>query len=254
MFPCRLLLIFSVCMFGFLTNGSAETTLIIVTDEHPPHVSKNPKESFLTEVLDEVAREMGVKFEFRFMPWKRCELSVEKLEAWGAVPYVRTLEREKKCYFSDSLYYYQSKFFYYNPAGKRKQIRYTELSDLKDYRIGAVKGYYYEQVFLKAGLNVEYVTAEEQNFKKLKEGRIDLIPADEVLGFYIIRKLYPPEDAGKFFTLSKQLNVSGNFLMTSKHYPDTQKLLARFNAALMKIKKNGVYQRILDKHGIKVTY
>jgi polar amino acid transport system substrate-binding protein len=239
-------------VFGFSSKGSAQTTLIIATGEHAPHVSENPKDSILTEIFDEVAHEMGVKFVFKFMPWKRCELSVEKLEAWGAIPYVSTPEREKKFYFSDKLYDNQSKFFFYS-GGPHKEIPYAELTDLKGYRIGAVRGYYYEKEFLDAGLNVEYAASEEQNFRKLKAGRVDLVPADEVLGFFLIRKLFPKE-VGNFSTLPKPLNVSANYLMTSKQYPDTQGLLAKFNVALRKIKENGVVQRIVAEHGIVLTY
>ncbi|MHC1728271.1 MAG: substrate-binding periplasmic protein [Syntrophobacteraceae bacterium] len=246
-------LILSLCVIGFSCKGLAVTTLVIATGEHPPYVSENQKESFMTEVLHEVAHEMGVRFEFRFMPWKRCELAVEKLEAWGAIPYVITPEREKKFDFSERLYNKQSKFFFYSRSGTYKQIPYADLSDLKGYRIGGVRGYYYEQAFLEAGLDVEYVTAEELNFRKLQAGRVDLIPAEVVLGFHIIRKLFPLE-VGNFFTLSKPLDASGNYLMTSKQYPDSQNLLTKFNVALKKIKGNGVYQRILDKHAVVLTY
>lgn len=249
----RLLLILIVCVIGFSSKVSAETTLVIATGELPPYVSENKNESFLTEVLDEVAREMGVKFVFKFMPWKRCELALENQDAWGAVPYVQTPERGKKFYFSDKLFNRQAKFFSYSPDGKRKQIPYAGLSDLKGYVIGGVRGYYYEQPLLQAGLQVELVTTDEQNFRKLKAGKVDLIPSDEVVGFYIIKKRFPLE-AGNFSTLSTPLDASGDYLMTLRKYPDTQGLLAKFNAALKKVKENGVYQRILDKHGIVLTY
>lgn len=249
----RLFFILIVSVIGLSSKVSAETTLVIATGELPPYVSENRKESFLTEVLDEVAREMGVKFEFKYMPWKRCELALENQDAWGAVPYVLTPERGKKYYFSEKLFNRQAKFFSYSPDGKRKQIPYDRLSDLKGYVIGGVRGYYYEQPLLQAGLQVELVTTDEQNFRKLKAGKVDLIPSDEVVGFHIIKKRFPLE-TGNFSTLSTPLDASGDYLMTSKKYPGTQRLLARFNAALKKVKENGVYQRILDKHGIVLTY
>jgi polar amino acid transport system substrate-binding protein len=249
----RLFIILIICGIGYPSEGSAQTTLIIATGELPPYVSTNPEESVMTEILHEVSHEMGVRFDFRFMPWKRCMTAVEELEAWGAIPYVLTPEREKKFYFSEKLFNREGKFFYYNLKGTTKQIPYARLSDLKSYIIGGVRGYYYEQSLLGAGLNVEFVTADEQNFWKLRAGKVDLIIADEVVGHYIIRKRFPLE-AGNFFTLSKPLDVIADYLMTSKKYPDTQKLLIKFNMALKKIKKIGVYQRILDKHGVVLTY
>lgn len=249
----RLFIILVICGIGYPSEGSAETPLIIATGELPPYVSTNPRESVMTEVLKEVGHEMGVTFVFRFMPWKRCESAVEKLEAWGAIPYVLTPEREKKYYFSDKLFNRAGKFFYYSQKGTPKQIPFSGLSDLRGYIIGGVIGYYYEQSLLEAKLHVEFVTADEQNFWKLRAGKVDLIIADEVVGNYIIRKRFPQE-VGNYFTLSKPLDVIGDYLITSKKYPNTQKLLIKFNMALEKIKGNGVYQRILDKHGVVLTY
>lgn len=249
----RLFLFLIVGVIGCSSQGLAETALIIATGELPPYVSKNREESIMTEVLHEVAHEMGVKFVLRFMPWKRCESAVENQEAWGAIPYVRTPEREKKFYFSEKLFNRQGKFFFYNPTGVHKQIPYAGLSDLKAYIIGGVRGYYYEQTLLEAGLNVEFVTADEQNFWKLKAGKVDLIIADEVVGAYVISKRFPQE-IRNFFTLSKPLDVIGDYLMTSKLYPDTQNLLTKFNMALNKIKTNGVYRKIIDKYGVVLTY
>jgi polar amino acid transport system substrate-binding protein len=249
----RQFLILCVCVMGIASKVSAETTLVIATGELPPYVSENREESFLAEVLHEVAHEMGVRFVFKFMPWKRCESAVEKREAWGAIPYVRTQEREKTFYFSEKLFDRKGKFYFYSPRGIPKQIPYAGLSDLKGYIIGGVRGYYYEQTLLEAGLQVEFVTADEQNFRKLKAGKVDLIIADEVVGSYIIRKRFPRE-VGNFFTLSKPLDVIGDYLMTSKQYPDTRDLLTKFNMALKKIKENGGYQRILNKYGVVLSY
>jgi polar amino acid transport system substrate-binding protein len=249
----RIFIILIGCVMGYSSQGWAETTLIIATGELPPYVSKNPKESVMTEVLHAVAKEMGVTIEFRFMPWRRCESAVENLEAWGAIPYVLTPEREKKYYFSEKLFNREGKFFYYSKRGAPKHIPYAGLSDLKGYIIGGVRGYYYEQTLLEAGLQVEFVTTDEQNFWKLRTGKVDLIIADGVVGSYVIRKRFPQE-AGHFLMLRKPLDVIGDYLMTSKQYPNTQNLLTEFNMALKKIKATGVYQRILDQYGVVLTY
>lgn len=243
-----------VCLFGFISTSTAETKLIIATGELPPYVSEQPENSFLTDLFSAVAEKMGVKFEFQFMPWKRCEKYVEELTAWAAIPYVPSPERTQKFDFSDPLYSKQTKFFYYSPNRTKKNIVYTELSDLKKYRIGGINGYFYQKMFLDAGLNVEYVTQEEQNLKKLQSGRVDLAPALETAGWYMISKLFPPEEAEKFFTLEKPLDVGANYLMMSKQYPDAQNLMAKFNTALKTIKDSGVYQQIAKKHGLVLTY
>ena len=103
-------------------------------------LSEKKKESYLTEVLREVAREMGVTFRIDFLPWKRCELMVEKGHAWAAVPYVRTPEREEKFYFSDRLYAVAVKLFYYGLDLEKIQFDYCGPGDLKGYSVGGVIG------------------------------------------------------------------------------------------------------------------
>lgn len=254
MLTLKQIFIICVCMIGFSSHAFAETELIIVTGEIPPFISEQAEKSFLTAVFQAVEKEMGVKFVFRFLPWKRCEQAVEEMTAWGAIPYVRTPEREKLFDFSEKLYTRQSKLFGYSPDGKIRDISYTELSDLKKYSIGGVRGYWYEKKFRDAGIELDLVTTEEQSFKKLGAGRVDLVPADETAGWYIIKSLFPKEEIGKFFTLTKPLQVGDLFLMTSKQYPNGQELLTKFNTALKKIGESGEFQKMTDKFGVLITY
>ncbi len=242
----------AVVVFIFIilsSNVFAETELIIVTGEIPPMISEQLENSFLTEIFQAVGREMNVSFVFRFIPWKRCEIEIKQLRAWGAIPYVRTPEREEIYDFSERLYESGSVLFGY----KTGNISYTELRELKNYKIGGVSGYWYEKMFHDAGIELEFVTNEEQNLRKLWGGRIDFAPMNETAGWHMIRNMNL-EEIENFFTLEKPLHVSDSFLMTSKLYPDGQELLSRFNTALRKIKENGVFQEIADKRGIYVTY
>lgn len=228
--------------------------LLIATDELPPYTSRNQADSFLTDLLAAVGEQMGEPLTMTFMPWKRAESSVEDQSVWAAVPYVPTEERKKKFLFSDPLYSKQTKFFYYSASCKPIDIQFEVLKDLRIFRIGAVRGYYYEQMFNDAKLYVEYVNGEVQNFHKLREGRIDLTPAVEPVGWYLIRKEFGAEQAKCFFTLQMPLQTGANYLMMSRNWPDAEQVLVRFNEALRALKANGTYQRIAEQHGIIMPY
>ncbi len=229
---------------------AATRVLVIATGEIPPYVSERPEDSFLSELFDAIGPEMGARFEFRFMPWRRCELALDELSAWGAVPYVPTAEREKKYLFSAPLYTKQTKLFYYSPSGRPPLARFEQLSELRPLRIGGVRGYYYEQMFHEAGLQLDFALSEEQNFRKLRAGRVDLVPALEPVGWELIRRLFPPEEARFFNTVSTPLHVGFNFLMSSRRYPQTPDLLEQFNSALDKLRRNAVYKQIAERHGL----
>nr|WP_319393932.1 transporter substrate-binding domain-containing protein [uncultured Desulfobacter sp.] len=248
----RIVLLLAVCIFVSVSSADAKTTLVIVTGEIPPAISHNADQSFLTAVFQAIEPEMGVRFEFRFLPWKRCEEAVSKLTAWGAIPYVSTPERQKKYAFSNRLYKSASKLFGYSLDGSETLSTYSVLKDLKPYRVGGVRGYWYEHLFHEAGIQLFLVTDERQNIKKLYRDRIDLAPFEETAGWYMINKLYPM-DRDRFFTMTPPLSTHDAFLITSKQYPGTQALLDRFNSALKLIKENGTFLELMETYGVKFT-
>ncbi len=238
---------------GFCGSAQAAAkVLIIATSELPPYVSAHPEHSFLTELLPEVAKEMGVKFEFRFMPWPRCERAVDDLQVWATMPYVPTPEREQKFLFSEPLYAKQTLLFYYSPTDQGYPRTFENLEELKRFKIGGVRGYYYEALFNKAGLSLELATSEDSSFKKLRAGRVDMVPAVDSVGWDVIRKNFPAEEQAAFHVLAKPLAVGHNYLMTSRSYPHAQQLLERFNHALAKLRRNGVYRQVAERHGLAV--
>jgi len=245
----------SILFLLFATPAiSQDNELVIATDSLPPIISKNNGGSYIIEVFNEVAKEMGVTFKYKFLPWKRCEYAVKNNEAWGAIPYIETEERNKQFNFSIPIYKSHIKFFYYSSERHSQQIPFSKLADLKGLRIGGILGYYYIKTFTDAGLEVELVPDEEQNLMRLATGRVNLIAMNETTGWYLINKNFSAEQVKNFGTLDRSLSFHDASLMTSKNYPNTQEILKRFNSALLKIKENGTYQRIIDKHGIAISY
>ncbi len=78
--------------------------------------------------------------------------------------------------FSDTIAYSTSKFFFYSKNRPRDSYHYETLEDLRAYKLGGIIGYFYEEIFSEAGLDVDYVTKEQQAIEKLKRGRIELLP------------------------------------------------------------------------------
>ncbi len=165
-------------------------------------------------------------------------------------PYGYTKERAKEFLFSDVLLVTSTKFFYYKKHTPKK-IEWNDLTDLKSYLIGGVLGYYYEVEFKNAGLNVDYAPSETMSLKKLFHDRVSLVPLDEAVGWDLIMKNFPDE-IDNFGVVEKAHDTSGNFLMVSKSYPDSENILKKFNVVLEKIKQNGVMEAILKKYNLSM--
>tara|TARA_R110001583_G_scaffold194956_1_gene367913 strand:- start:73315 stop:74085 length:771 start_codon:yes stop_codon:yes gene_type:complete len=247
--------LFAVLLVLSMKPASAEPLLVIATNDYPPYVTLSSDRNFLVDLFAEIGKEMGVRFEFHYYPWKRGEQKVENAEVWGTIPYRKTESRKKTFLFSDPIYLADSHFFAYRADQTKPPVTYEKLSDLKPYKIGGIQGYYYEPWYEKAGLDVQYAHSEEQNFKRLKLGRIDLFSTATTVGWHIIKQLFPPEEVAKFYTLEKPLIAGdGLFLMTAKSYPNNDNLLRRFNAALAVIKTNGTYKSLVSEYNLVMTY
>jgi polar amino acid transport system substrate-binding protein len=226
--------------------------LLIASSEYPPYVSSEPRHSFLTELYQQIGKEMGVTFAFRFMPWKRGVAALEQREVWATVPYVRTPEREARYLLSDRLYARKAKFFFYERGARTWPAGYAELADLRQFRIGGVMGYWYEQMFRDAGIKLDLAVDDTRSFHKLHANRFDLTLVDENAANYIIHDQFSEPEQGRFQSLDSPVYLSENFMMVMPSALDAA-LLARFNKALGTIRKNGVYDSIVSRHKLALA-
>lgn len=209
--------------------------VVMVTGEWKPFTSQSMEnQGTFTEIVTAVAKKMGVRPHYRFLPWKRCEYALLNKEALAAFPYAYNQERARHFEFSDEVAVSLTRFFYYKKT--MDEFSWHTLDDLKPYRIGGVIGYFYEEEFERAGLNVEYTSKELLNLKKLISGRIDLFPVNEWVGWDLIRRHFP-EEREQFGVLDKPHSIQGLCLMVRKDDPASMAFLDRFNHALKRIRK-----------------
>jgi polar amino acid transport system substrate-binding protein len=233
-----LIALFAAVVLG--APASNAQSLKIATSEWIPFTSASLVHyGEFTNRVTIVLKEMGVEPDYLFYPWGRCFDSVEKGRVWAAFPYSYTLERAKKVWYSDMLSCSKTVFFYYDGEGTTREYHFERLEDLKAYRIGGVTGYFYEELFRKIGLSVDYVNKEINAMEKLKLGRIDLMPVNERVGWSLI-KTHFPDDTHKFKTLDNPLSISPLRLIVSKDYPESKELLDRFNKALKRCIQKGL--------------
>jgi polar amino acid transport system substrate-binding protein len=190
---------------------------------------------------------MGKTPKYEFYPWERAEKAVADRGAWGAFPYSTNEERAKTYAFSDNVVYARTYFFYYKPH--METVTWEKLEDLQPYTVGTVTGYYHETMFAEAKLKTDSSADEASGVKKLQAGRIDLFPMTDLVGWTLIKELFPDE-VENFGVLTKPLDQTELCIMVSKNDKEAVQLLNEFNAALQTIKDNGVYEKILSKYGL----
>ncbi|MDZ7830302.1 MAG: transporter substrate-binding domain-containing protein [Desulfobacterales bacterium] len=241
-------------IIGFLgLNGDAFAQLPpipLATGEWAPYASQGMEGyGVFSEIVSAAFHEAGIEPRYQFYPWKRAGEYARDGRVFAAFPYKITDERELIYDFSEPVMMSTGRFFYLKsrfPQG----IEFQELADLTGFRIGGVLGYWYETEFEKAGLTVEYVSTDSQNFKKLFADRIDLVACDELVGWELINRLYP-QKASQFATIEKPMNEDALRLMISRTYPDAAEITSRFNAALKRLVAQGNVKEILAGQGLQ---
>ncbi len=230
---------------GSSAQGEAVT---VATGEWAPYVSRKLENGgFITEIISATFRKMNLEVEFVFYPWRRCYDAVVTGRVWAAFPYSVTGGRRTEVLFSDKISHSVTRFFFHSPKENPDPPGYETLADLKQYRVGGVLGYFYEEAFAKAGLSIDAVSSEAAALEKLRLGRIELLPLNELVGWFLIRNRFT-ERIDHFHTLDKAYSRDDLHLIASKSYPGSEELLARFNRALKRVKDDYIYRGILERY------
>ncbi len=241
-------LFFSVTLLLFALSYSLcafpdNAKIVLATANWEPYISESePEHGKFSQIVTAVFKEMGLETAYIFAPWKRVEAIVESGAAFAGIPYSFTQERYKTFNYSapimNSWY-----VFFYNKKAYPQGISYSKLEELARYRISGVTGYWYDELFAKAKLNVEYVTTDEQGISKLYANRVDLAATDDLVGWLLIKKLYPKESA-QFGVVKQPFGSQYLHLMVSKKYPHAVELTQKFNAILKKQREQGTVPKL----------
>lgn len=211
--------------------------IVLVTNEWKPFISKEyDNYGPLPEKITKIFVNAGIEVEYKFYPWRRCEELIKSGEAFGTFPYIKTSKREKEYYFSNIILESVGRLFFLKE--NINTLKWNKYEDLKNYKVGGVFGYWYEEPFKKAGLSVDYSSSEVIAVNKLYSMRVDLIAGDENVIWEIINKNFP-EETDKFDVSEKEINSNALHLITSKNNKKNLNLIKRFNKSLKNMKKEG---------------
>jgi len=131
---------------------------------------------------------------------------------------------------------------------KDKQIEFNSLRDLKGMMIGVVRDYAYDDGF-NASRDLIKISERNlvQNLLKLTQNRLDLTLDDELVLTYEINR-YMPSSMKELEMLPRPLAVRGVHIGVSRENPAHAQIVADFDKAIVEMKKDGTYDRIVAKH------
>ncbi len=249
--PCLNLLMLALCLIVFSNQSYANDSLKIGSDEWAPFhgagTSDKDVQGFTADLVRAVLRSMNVDItDHKIYPWKRAVNMVFLGQLDAVFTATKTEERMKYCYFPEEPLTDFSYVFFIRKEDDGT-LTYDTFDDLKDQRIGIVRGFSYTDEFMgfiQQEKNYEEVAVGALNFKKLLKKRIDYVATPKRVGYVHIRELGISDRcvALKKPFLQNHLYIMFSKKTVGKEFTDT------FSTALKAFKTTREYQEIVDKH------
>ena len=236
-----------LCFSGLLQAG-AKQTVSLVGDPWPPYVNGELGDYAESGIAVDIVNRVFAQIEeaearFPLIPWKRALLEVEHGQSDGIAILLKTSERERYMAYSVPLVTgYQLVWSIADDGGQ--PFEWAQISDLHGKRLGVVEGYSYgeamDAAFASGAITAVRGPTQEHLFTMLAAGRVDLVMANDAVGYALVRKL----DDSRIKPAKKPTNAEVFHLGLSKKSPAVE-LLPKINAAITRLHDEGVIERLV---------
>jgi polar amino acid transport system substrate-binding protein len=215
--------------------------------QYPPYIDERAENlGIMTEIVTKALEDQGIDYKMEFTSWTRVENSIDN-EGIISFAYVKNKERLKKWYFSAPIIQAPSIFIKHY----ENDVEIETLNDLKKYKIGISRDYSYGEVFdkLKPMLEVEEVSTDLINMKKILHKRIDLFPLPLYNAIYYLRNNFSKEQRKKIeFIFYPPINDGNLHLVCNKKRPECINFIKAFNKGLSSVTKKGIRDRVISTY------
>lgn len=233
---------------GSAVEAFAQPNIILLTtDPMPPFIDPSLENEGLTASISKAAfQRVGYQLKLKFIPWKRA-LEGSKMGIYdGLIHCYYSKERSEFLEFSDPLIETAISLFQRKGTG----VSYSQLTELKPYRIGVVRGAVHDEKFDSATfLTKSNVNSYDQNLLKLINNRIDLMAGSREAIFFLIRTRFP-EFKGLVELVEPPLQIRRVRISISKKKPGYEAIITNFNRGLKIIQEDGTIETIRIQYGL----
>ena len=218
--------------------------------EHPPYSYSDSNNSGVAagitiDIVEAAFALSDITLEIEVVPWTRAlhELKTGKVE--GLFPALKNTEREKFANYSDILI--EEVVSLFMPAGHNITFE-GNLSNLRGHSIGAIRDYYYGSKFERVRnsnlfSHIYYVINGRVAIPMLTQRRFDLFISDRLVAIYHAKQLHLQD---KISELKPALEVTPTYIMFAKT-KRLQLVGEQINRALLQMKQNGSYDKIISR-------
>lgn len=245
----------------------AGDTLTFVGSQHPPWHFKGSEGQLVginVDLTKEICSRMGVKCDFKFMPWARGWESILTGQADAIMSASRKKARMKHLYYPQTDFRTSEYVFFVHKHKMDRSIRGTyEDIAARHYTVGIQIGASYDPEFWKHfpywDKSTTYAPDKRNyhkalkpvanpltNFRKLADQRIQVLPFDREVGLYQIKLLGFTEKLTHYphVLFSKGYPIA--FSKKSTH-PSLKQIAVQFEQEFIRLKEDGTYQAVMEE-------
>jgi len=246
-------------IFGLLLFAQEKIYICDDSAQWPPFIFKQKDEKLAgisVDIAKEVFKRINTPYKIELIPWKRCLYlvanydKVKKYQMFMDGAYSK--KRAEYFYISDPVYYTHPSACYNKDKTTGTKLYKTLKQTPEKLRYCDVNGYQTETYyrFLGLGKDVKIDQGAKSTcdvLKKISRGRCDVMIGgyEGTIGYALSGKCKIPENIS--FLLLPEKYATAYYMFVSKKYPKAKELINKINSALKEMKKDGTYQKILDK-------
>jgi len=245
----KIALFLIITLFYSANSFAIQKRFTLATVDFPPYYASGlPESGWVSEVVKAALETQGYNVEVRFMPWAKAVKYTKQGYYDALLGAFYTEERAEAYYFSAPISQARTGFF------KRvdNDVSFKELTDLKGYKIGVVKGYATSKTFDAADyLNKVVVTSDEVGLKMLNNKSLDLFTGTQASINYLMEQILEEKEPGISETIEfikPVLAMNKMYVAISKKAVDADLKLIDFNQGLRTIYLDGTFRKIKMKH------
>jgi ABC-type amino acid transport substrate-binding protein len=235
---------FYLVLISFLVLSSVlygQTKVVITATDLAPLCSASMKDTgLLPQIIAEALKEKNYSIEYFFQPMARVVTNIANKSI--DVAFISRFLVDEKNYYIKSLLL-SNVVFFYKKSKFPNGLQYTDLSELKKYHIGVVRGAPTIEMLEKAGLKLDLAADEFLDFNKLQADRLDLLSTVDVFGWYTIKK--NGADINDY-SVSKSMMLIDSAIIISKSMPNSKKIFDDIDTGYTTIKTNNKLLQILE--------
>ena len=241
-----------------IDSGNGKAFHWIDDEEYYPFVSRNKQgkpSGIYHDLMKEIFRRLDIPLKAELYPWKRAQKLVTEGKGDGMIT-AMTRERSKHYLATNPVYSVSERAFARRDNPRIQQIMAVrDIQDLKGFKIVDTIGSGWTEEHFK-GLNVIWAPSYSSAINMLANGRVDVYMLGKYPGLADLQQRIEKgspyaEGLKKIIPGPHQLAEIGYSLLIRKNSPYAN-IIPRFNQALEQLKREGVYQAIVDRYFNKI--